>query len=210
MRNEPMNRGQAARFGQAPFAPHQFNAAPLQMPGALPRVSTTMPSRFQPTPTFSFADELAFESPRGRARRGSGGGMVLLVLMLVAGSVGYVAVKYRVWQDTGPLVARLQELGRSLRTLAPSAAPDIPVTRAPAAPAPRLLPEVVPITRAPEPAAAKVPAKAASAPHAAPDARSDSHAHHRRAGAGKPATKEAPRPSDPTEDELLAPPADRR
>ncbi|MDB4979339.1 MAG: hypothetical protein JWM82_91, partial [Myxococcales bacterium] len=85
------------------------------------------------------------------------GGVLLLVLMVLAGSAGYVAVKYRVWQDSGPVVARAQELLQSLRTLAPWAAPDTLARpnppRAQAVTAtPRLAPEVVPITRDPEPA----------------------------------------------------------
>lgn len=142
---------------------------PLQMPGQLPSVAsspmrplaTGRPYPIRPTETFSFADELesASREQRHQRRSGSGGGVLLVVLMLLAGSAGYVAVKYRVWQDTGPVVERAQELLQSLRTLAPGASPETLARPAPVrAPVPaatptqpRLAPEVVPITRDPEP-----------------------------------------------------------
>jgi hypothetical protein len=130
----------------------------MMSPSSL-RSSSVRGHQFRPTPTFSFAEELAAEQriePRSSRGR-SGSGLLLVFLMALAGTGGYAAVKYRVWQDPGPLVARAQELGRSLRTLAPWASPDVP-TPAPVAPpptaaAPRLMPDVVPITRAPEPTA---------------------------------------------------------
>jgi hypothetical protein len=219
---------------------------PLQMPGQLPSVSsspmrplaTGRPYPIRPTETFSFADELesASREQRHQRRSGSGGGVLLLVLMLLAGSAGYVAVKYRVWQDTGPVVERAQELLRSLRTLAPGASPETLARPAPVrAPVPattptqpRLAPEVVPITRDPEPGktskagmttaakttAAKAAATAApttaatttAARHHPMSATSATSAQHRRAVSGAAQKSSATR-SDPTEEELLAPSA---
>ena len=66
---------------------------PVQIPSASTRMtisSREIPVRLQPTPTFSFADELAADT-RARAPRGrSGGALMLLFLMALAGSGGYL------------------------------------------------------------------------------------------------------------------------
>ena len=181
----------------------------------------------QPTPTFNFSDEIDFtrqQQRRAPAPRSSGG-MLLLVLMLLAGSAGYVAVKYRVWEDSAPLVQRARELAQSLRSLAPSASPDLPASaktvEAPAPIAPRLEPEVVPITRTPETAMPKTPTpKAPPAATAAATTASATRAPtHRRRDRGRATSTPLKAPSKkvsagsldmPTEDELLAPPPGRR
>jgi hypothetical protein len=202
---------------------NQSSREPLRMPGQLPNVSssptrpTGRPYPIRPTPTFSFTEEL--ESARRRTqppsvKTRSGGGVLLFVLMLLAGSAGYVAVKYRVWQDTAPLVQRAKELAQSLRTLAPTASPEPPRPPSPrAAPAaaapsaPRLAPEVVPITRAPEPATAQ----AATSAHDPSGARHQSTpAHRHRSGSSGSPARKVSADSGPSEDELLAPPANRR
>jgi hypothetical protein len=155
-------------------SPNRLSAQdPQRLPGDLPLFpgGAPGPSRaypIQPTPTFSFVDELEGE-PRfdARAGRRSGGGLVLLFLMALAGSGGYVAVKYRVWQDPKPLVERARELGRSLRTLAPGASlePSPAPAPLPSPPAPRLAPEVVPITREPAAATSATPSHGGRAHH---------------------------------------------
>ena len=123
-------------------------------------------------------------------------------------------MKYRVWQDPGPLVERAKELVQSLRTLAPTASPDTlarPTRAVPAAtavPSPRLAPEVVPITRDPEPANAK--STTATTTERTPVTRHHSSAPHHR-HAEKSTTRTATdADTDPTEEELLAPSANRR
>ncbi len=221
-------------------------STPLQMPGQLPTVSSSplhpfaagRPYQIRPTETFTFTEELESarrEQQRHQRRTGSGGGVLLVVLMLLAGSAGYVAVKYRVWQDTAPVVERAQELLQSLRTLAPWAPPETLARPAPpraptVAATPRLAPEVVPITRDPEPvkagktgrteakaAAATAPAAAktadakpvATTPPAATPARHHPAPAHRRVGNGT-AQKASAANADPTEEELLAPSSNRR
>jgi serine/threonine-protein kinase len=125
------------------------------------------PSRqypIQPTPTFSFTEgpepsPLWTPADRPRRRR-SGGGFRLLVLMIAAGVGGYAAVRYRAWPELGPVVERGKDFVRSLRSLAPAAAPD----PAAAAPAPVATTPVVAPVAAPAPA----PAAAALRPEVVP------------------------------------------
>ena len=153
MNRSTNQHAQGPQYGQGPLP-----TAPLRMPGQVPELGHSRPY-IRPTPTFSFTEEL--ESMRVAQQRlakssRAGGGALLLVLMLLAGSAGYVAVKYRVWQDTGPIVERGRELVRSVRTLGPWASPEVPAPAPVVAPRPlRLQPEVVPITRGPEDAPAR-------------------------------------------------------
>jgi serine/threonine protein kinase len=82
----------------------------------------------RPTPTFSFndlPDDPSSLLPQGRRRAAGGGGSFRLVLlMVVAGLGGYFTVKYRAWQDVGPLLERATATARSLRALSPWALPD--------------------------------------------------------------------------------------
>jgi hypothetical protein len=129
------------------------------------------PSRpyIRPTPTFSFTDgpeHGMWSPPQPQRRRSSGPGLFAIgVLMAVAGVGGYMTVKYHAWQEIEPLVARAKELGRSLRTLAPSASPEAPaaaptaVAPTPAPAPPVLRPTVVPIEPASPPAAKPIAAK---------------------------------------------------
>src|SRR5947207_515571 len=62
----------------------------------------------QPTPTFSFTDgpeqaPLWTEQPPPRRRRSGPGFFGVSFLMLAAGLGGYLTVRYRAWQDVGPL-----------------------------------------------------------------------------------------------------------
>jgi len=214
-----------------PARPQPFqDPSRMMMPGQFPpsRQSMHAPAAphysIQPTPTFSFSDELEGELHRRRRRR-SGGGFGLLLVVLAAGAGGYLAVETHVWQQAEPLVARAKELARSLRTLAPGASPEPAAapqsagaaTAAPTAPAPSpaaasapaappapamaVVPEVVPIAPAPS----TRPASAATA-HAA-------RAHHARAEhiarpehAPKHRSARALSDEAATEEALLAPP----
>jgi hypothetical protein len=195
----------------------------LPPPGRYPTGSRgPSPSRpyIRPTPTFSFDDGPEagmWAPPQPRRRRRSGAGLFgITILMLLAGLAGYFTVKYRAWQDVGPIVARATELVRSLRsTFAPTPAPEAS-TSAPAptpstppsspaatgsappsaAPAPQALrPEVVPI--APPSSAAP------SSSSAERGSRRSSSRHHRRSL--KPLSPEAA-----AEEALLAEPSRER
>lgn len=143
------------RLVPAPGETH-MNQPPLQLPSTPRSPSPSRTYSIQPTPTFSFTDEVA-PGPRRKRPRGSGGGLWrLFILMLLAGAGGYAAVKYRAWENTEPLVNRATALARSLGALAPSATP--------AAAPPAATPAPAATTSAPTPATAETAAPTAVRP----------------------------------------------
>jgi hypothetical protein len=171
-----------------------------------PRPPSPHRPQIRPTPTFSFTDEPQpawSHQPQQRRGRSGSGLFAIGVLMAVAGVGGYMAVKYRAWQELEPLVQRAKDLGQSFRTLAPSASPEPTRAATGASPAPNvapvappLRPTVVPI----EPARPATPASAA-APSASEKAKRRSPAKRSRRAA-QPLSAEAA-----AEEALLAAPS---